>query len=314
MAEEAGHWGRALWSSQRPTNALSLGEEEQVVSVLTSERFGALSPKQVVPQLADEGLYLASESTMYRLQRRLGLRATRQPVSRTHVARSSTVHRASGPNQVWSWYITWLPTTTRGRYLYLYLALDVWSRRIVGWSIEERESAEAGAALIRGICNEAAIDPRGLVLHSDNGKPMRGSTMVATLQWLGIVPSFSRPHVSDDNPYSEALFRTLKYTPAYPRPPFPAAKPPAAGWPASSPGTTASIATALFATSRPTSATLGSTSTSSHAAASSTSVPAAPIPNAGRVASATGHRSARSCSTQSPPIAGPPHETGRHLP
>jgi len=202
---------------RRPTNALSPGEEEQVVSVLTSARYGGLSPKQVVPQLADEGLYLASESTMYRLQHRLGLRATRPPVTRSHVTRSSTVHCATGPNQVWSWDITWLPTTTRGRYLYLYLVLDVWSRRIVGWSVEESETAQAAAELVRRICADSGVDPRGLVLHSDNGKPMRGSTMVATLQWLGIVPSFSRPHVSDDNPYSEALFRTLKHTPAYPR-------------------------------------------------------------------------------------------------
>ena len=188
--------------------------------MLTSERFGGLSPKQVVPQLADEGVYLASESTMYRLQRRLGLRRSRPPVTRTQVTRSSTVHCATRPNQVWSWDITWLPTTTRGRYLYLYLVLDVWSRRIVGWSLEEREAAEAAADLVRRICEDSGVDPRGLVLHSDNGKPMRGSTMVATLQWLGIMPSFSRPHVSDDNPYSEALFRTLKHSPAYPRLPF----------------------------------------------------------------------------------------------
>jgi transposase InsO family protein len=98
--------------------------------------------------------------------------------------------------------------------------MDVWSRRIVGWSVEERETADAAAALVTRICRDSGVDPQGLVLHSDNGKPMRGSAMVTTLQWLGIIPSFSRPHVSDDNPYSEALFRTLKHTPAYPRLPF----------------------------------------------------------------------------------------------
>ncbi len=98
--------------------------------------------------------------------------------------------------------------------------MDVWTRRIVGWTVEERETAEAAAALVEHICRDSAVDPRGLVLHADNGKPMRGSAMVSTLQWLGIIPSFSRPHVSDDNPYSEALFRTLKHTPAYPRMPF----------------------------------------------------------------------------------------------
>ena len=107
-----------------------------------------------------------------------------------------------------------------GRFLYLYLVMDVWSRRITGWEVHERESAEDAADMVERICRESGIDPKGLVLHSDNGKPMRGSTMVATLQWLGIVPSFSRPHVCNDNPYSEALFRTLKHTPAYPRLPF----------------------------------------------------------------------------------------------
>jgi transposase InsO family protein len=98
--------------------------------------------------------------------------------------------------------------------------IDVWSRRVVGWTVHERESADLAAALIQNICIETSVDSAGLVLHSDNGKPMRGSTMLAMLQWLGIVPSFSRPHVSNDNPYSESLFRTLKQTPAYPTLPF----------------------------------------------------------------------------------------------
>jgi len=95
--------------------------------------------------------------------------------------------------------------------------MDVWNRRIVGWQIAEWESADIAAALIARTCSEGNVDSRSLVLHSDNGKAMRGSTMISTLQWLGVIPSFSRPHVSDDNPYSEALFRTLKHTPAYPR-------------------------------------------------------------------------------------------------
>ena len=211
---------RRFGPHHRPSNALAPAEEARVVTVLTSSRYAGLSPKQLVPQLADEGLYLASESTMYRLQRRHGLRTKRRMTSRTHVTRASTVHQAAGPNQVWSWDITWLPTTIRGNYLYLYLILDVWSRRIVGWHIAERESADVAAALITRICSEGNVDSRGLVLHSDNGKAMRGSNMLSTLQWLGVIPSFSRPHVSDDNPYSEALFRTLKHTPAYPQLPF----------------------------------------------------------------------------------------------
>jgi putative transposase len=123
--------------------------------------------------------------------------------------RRRTCLRATRSNQLWSWDITYLPTAIR-RFLRLYLVMDVWSRRIVGWDVHEREIATHAAILIQRICAENAVDPKGLVLHSDNGKPMRGSTMLATLQWLGIVPSFSRPHVCNDNPYSEALFRMLK--------------------------------------------------------------------------------------------------------
>jgi putative transposase len=205
---------------RRPRNALSATEHAQILAVLACSRYADLSPRQLVPHLADEGLYLASESTLYRLQRRYGLRRKKPAAGRTHATRAATLHRATGPNQVWSWDITWLPTTVRGLYLHLYLVMDVWSRRIVGWHIAENESADTAAQLITRICRDSNVDPRGLVLHSDNGMPMRGSTMISTLQWLGVVPSFSRPHVSDDNPYSEALFRTLKHTPAYPRLPF----------------------------------------------------------------------------------------------
>ena len=201
-------------------NALSAAERTRVLAVMTAPAYADLSPKQLVPRLADEGRYLASESTLYRLQHRYGLRNPQRVVRRTDVSRACTVHRATGPNQVWSWDITWLPTVVRGKYLYLYLVMDVWSRRIVGWTVGERESPDLAAELIQRICAEAGIEPKGLILHSDNGKPMRGATMIATLQWLGVVPSFSRPHVSNDNPYSEALFRTLKHTPVYPKLPF----------------------------------------------------------------------------------------------
>ena len=204
----------------RPGNALSAREETEVLALLASDEYRYLSPKQLVPQLADQGRYLASESTMYRLKRRVGLSTRRPPLLRTEVTRALSVHRAVRANQVWSWDITYLPTVIRGRFLRLYLVMDVWSRRIVGWGVHGDELAERAATLIQRICAESRIDPAGLVLHSDNGKPMRGNTMIATLQWLGIVPSFSRPHVCNDNPYSEALFRTLKHTPAYPRLPF----------------------------------------------------------------------------------------------
>lgn len=204
----------------RPHNALSLAEQALIVSVMTSARYAGLPPKQLVPQLADEGLYLASESTLYRLQRRYGLRPKRRLINRRDITRACTVHRAVRPNQVWSWDITRLPTVVRGAYLHLYLIVDVWSRRIMGWRIAEIESATIAAKLMQQTCRDGNINPKGLVLHSDNGAAMRGNTMLATLQQLGVVPSFSRPHVSNDNPYSEALFRTLKYIPAYPSLPF----------------------------------------------------------------------------------------------
>ena len=205
---------------RRPGNALTSAEAAQVLTIMTSARYGHLSPKQLVPRLADEGVYLASESTMYRLRHRMQLETRRPPLRRTEVTRGATVHRATGPNQVWSWEITYLPTLIHGRFLRLYLVVDVWSRHIVGTAVHEDERATHAAALIQRICDTSGIDATGLVLHSDNGTPMRGHTMIATLQWLGIVPSFSRPHVCNDNPYSEALFRTLKETPAYPRVPF----------------------------------------------------------------------------------------------
>src|SRR5690606_8251929 len=137
---------------------------------------------------------------------------------RTH--RRPAEHKATGPNQVWCWDITYLRSPVTGMFYYLYLFLDVWSRKIVGWAVLEEESNEAAAKLFREICAELGLDPEGLVLHSDNGGPMKGATMLATLQKLGVVPSFSRPSVSDDNAFVEALFRTAKYRPSYPSGPF----------------------------------------------------------------------------------------------
>ena len=205
---------------RRPSNALSITERARLMALVSSPGFAAMSPKQIVPRLADAGIYLASESTIYRLRREQEQQDPRRRIARTDRVRAKTVHQATRPNKVWSWGITYLPTTVRGRYLYLYLVLDVWSRRIVGWQVHESENSDDAAALIHQICSAEGINPRGLVLHSDNGTPMRGNTMLSTLQWLGIVPSFRRPHVCDDNLYSEALFRTLKQAPAYPSVPF----------------------------------------------------------------------------------------------
>ena len=127
---------------------------------------------------------------------------------------------ATVPNQIFSWDITYLPTLVKGVFLYLYLVMDIYSRKIVGWQVHEEESSALAADLMIDICQRENIKRDQVTLHSDNGSPMKGATMLATLQNLGIMPSLSRPSVSDDNPYSESLFRTLKYRPDYPDKPF----------------------------------------------------------------------------------------------
>jgi len=189
------------------------------VAVANSPLIRDLPPSQIVPTLADAGVYLASEATFYRLLRQNRLLAHRgRARPRTHGRPSERI--ADGPNQIWSWDITYLKSPLRGQFYYLYLVVDVWSRKIVGWADHESESPDFAALLIREAAFREGVRPESLVLHSDNGGPMKGATMLATLQWLGIVVSLSRPRVPDDNPYSEALFRTVKYRPQYPDGPF----------------------------------------------------------------------------------------------
>jgi putative transposase len=206
---------RRIGPRNSPTNKLSTAERRRILELVNSEEFQNLSPKQIIPRLADKGVYVASESTIYRLMREEGQLAHRAS-SKPATKRPKVEHVATRPNQVWSWDITYLRGPIRGAFLYLYLVVDIFSRRIMGWEICDEESMDRAATLIKCACAANGVDPNGLVLHSDNGGPMKGSTMLATLQWLGIVPSFSRPRVSDDNAFSEALFRTLKYRPSYP--------------------------------------------------------------------------------------------------
>lgn len=204
---------------RRPANQLSEWERCRVIEIANSPQFRDLSPKQIVPRLADQGTYVASESTFYRILRQAQQLEHRER-SRAATRKRPNEHVATGPHQVFSWDITYLRAPVKGEFFYLYLVEDVWSRKIVGWQVHEQESMWLAARLIERTCERLGIDPRGLVLHSDNGGPMKGSTMLATLDRLGIVASFSRPRVSDDNPYSESLFRTLKYRPSYPGGPF----------------------------------------------------------------------------------------------
>ena len=202
-----------------PANKLSPAERRQALEVVNAPEHRDLSPKQIVPRLADQGRFLASESTIYRILREEGLLNHRSP------SRPPSGHRprelvARGPNQVWSWDITYLRSPILGVFFYLYLVMDVWSRKIVGAAVYASECGEHASELLTQACAAEGIAPGNLTVHSDNGGPMKGSTLLATLRHLGIVPSYSRPHVSDDNPYSEALFRTAKYRPEYPHGPF----------------------------------------------------------------------------------------------
>lgn len=162
---------------------------------------------------------------------------------------------ASGPNQVWTWDISYLRTPIRGAFFYLYMVVDIFSRRIVGWEVHDEESSSLSAPLIQR-ASLATGSPEGLKLHSDNGGPMKASTMLAMLQLLGMSASFSRPRVSDDNPYSEALFRTVKYSAMFfPTSPLNPLRQRAVGWRASLIGTTPSTIIQRFALSRLTSGT-----------------------------------------------------------
>lgn len=203
----------------KPGNSLKEEQRENVVDVLTSKEYRNQSPKQIVPTLADLGIYLASESTMYRILREEKLDAHRA-ASRPPRFNKPREHVATGPGQVLSWDITYVKSPIRGMFYYLYLVVDVWSRNIMGWDIHDRESTDLAAELMSEIFDVHCLSKNTVVLHMDNGSPMKGSTLCATMQALGILPSFSRPHVSDDNAFSESLFRTLKYRPEYPTKPF----------------------------------------------------------------------------------------------
>jgi transposase InsO family protein len=209
-----------LHERAEPPNKLSAFERQAAMALLNGEEFKNLPPSQIVPRLADQGRYIASESTLYRLLHQAG-QMTHRRLERAPQKRSKPrALTATGCDQVYCWDITYLPTQVRGSYFYLYLFVDLFSRKVVGWQVYDCESAELASGLLQDICARQGCVPGQLVVHSDNGAPMKGETMLATMQRLGVAPSRSRPSVSNDNPYSEALFRTLKYRPAMPVKPF----------------------------------------------------------------------------------------------
>ena len=200
-------------SNTRPTNRLTDVERARVLDTANSPEFHDVSPNQIVPVLAE---YVGSESTFYRVLRAEDLanhRERSRPPTRRHKPAEFV---ATGPNQVWTWDISYRRSPIRGMFFYLYLAVDVWSRKIVASAVHAEKSSEHAAELLRAAHGSEDVAPGFLVVHMDHGSPMKGATLRATLDRLGVTSSYSRPSVSNDNPYSESLFGTLKYRPAYP--------------------------------------------------------------------------------------------------
>jgi transposase InsO family protein len=201
-----------------PGHALTEAERAEVLAVANAPRFAAVPPARIVPRLADEGVYLASESTFNRILRAHGQTAHRGRAKAPKAIRPPTTHVATAPRQVWCWDMTYLPAEVTGRWFFLYLILDLYSRKIVGWEVHDRDHADHAVHLVRRTAlaeGIAALDAKP-VLHGDNGSTLKATTVLAMLDWLGIKPSYSRPRVSDDNAYAEALFRTAKYRPEFP--------------------------------------------------------------------------------------------------
>jgi len=202
-----------------PRNKLSPGERAQLVAIAARPEFCNASPHQIVPHLADRGEYLASESSFYRVLKTEHLLAHRGRATSSHRARPRA-YEVTAPRTLFSWDITYLLSQIRGQYFYLYLFVDVFSRKAVGAEVHAEESMAHSSRLLERICRAEGIEPHQVSVHADNGGAMKGATMLATMQRLGVMPSFSRPSVSNDNPFSESLFRTVKYCPLYPTTPF----------------------------------------------------------------------------------------------
>jgi transposase InsO family protein len=202
-----------------PHNKLSEHEERRLLDVLNSPEHRDLSPRQVIPALAERGTYVASEATAYRVLRRHGMLHHRQD-SRPQQHRRPRELVAQAPNQVLCWDITYLRSPVIGQFFYLYLVTDIFSRRIVAATVYETEDDAHASRLFASVIRREKIPAGQATLHSDNGPAMKGATLKATLERLGVVSSFSRPRVSDDNPYVESLFGTMKSRVGYPRKPF----------------------------------------------------------------------------------------------
>ncbi|VUT02513.1 hypothetical protein SB6419_01727 [Klebsiella spallanzanii] len=199
-----------------PVNRLSAEEEQRIRDICHQKEYESLPPSQIVPRLADKGIYIASESTFYRVLRKHGEVHHRGRRAYPQRVPAPTTFTATGPCQVWSWDITYCPSVVRGQWFYLYMILDIFSRKITGYEVHETESGELAAALMQRTTMREGCWRQPLVLHADNGAAMKSQTLQAKLYELNITPSHSRPRVSNDNAYAESVFRTLKYVPQWP--------------------------------------------------------------------------------------------------
>ncbi|SDS43698.1 Transposase InsO and inactivated derivatives [Halopseudomonas litoralis] len=199
-----------------PANKLAAEERTGIIELCNSPAYSRLPPSQIVPDLLDKGTYVASESTFYRVLRAAGQLHHRGHSLAPQRRREPSTHQADGPCEVWCWDITYCPSTVRGQFYYLYLFEDLYSRKIVGYEVYEAESGEHAAQLLQRCLLREQCLHQPLVLHSDNGAPMKAQTMKAKLEELGVLPSYSRPRVSNDNAFIESLFRVLKYRPQWP--------------------------------------------------------------------------------------------------
>jgi putative transposase len=201
-----------------PQHALSEAERARIVALANEPRFASTPPARIVPALADEGVYVASEASFHRVLRDHGQMQPRGRARPPRTVGPPSTHVATAPGQVWCWDVTFLKAQVQGRWFSLYLILDLWSRKIVGYEVHETDQAEHAAHLVRRTALAESIHARPLrpVLHGDNGPSVKATTVLAMLHWLGIAPSHSRPRVSDDNASAEALFRTAKYRPDFP--------------------------------------------------------------------------------------------------
>ena len=208
---------RPLVERKPPKNKLSETERKEIIEIANSKEYVDLPPSKIVPKLANKGKYIASESTFYRVLKEERLN-THRSKTKEPVKREKPTHIATEPNQVWTWDITWLNAHIKGKFFKLYLITDMFSRLIVSHEVWTTEKAEYAQRLIKKatLAQGIAKKDEPLVLHSDNGSSMKAATFMATLEKIGIQSSFSRPRVSNDNPYSESLFKTMKYRPVYP--------------------------------------------------------------------------------------------------